>query len=495
MEKKSSLFVILGYLFFIIPNLIFFIGWCNTPTAIVCSLVLIYGFYYMCKNAPEIWFPNSRKERILLLAVFFISFLWVYFSGIGTFSFQNYDHSYRNEIYALLVDRPWPVVIDKFDAILSYYIGFWMPAAVLAKINGELIVGYFVQLIWATMGVFLFFYYILSTLKKKALWVIALFIFFSGMDILGLYFFNKVKYATYFLGTHIDSWFPFHQFSCFTTQLFWVFNQALPAWVFAGLLLVQKNNKNILFLFVCLLLFSTLPSFGFVPFVLYFCLKNGKENSDILKLSHLKESISSIFSLPNIFALVSLFPVLFLYLSQNYTTARVGISPDILYSFSNSIPNSIFGISLFWRYVQFFILEVGVILFCLFFFQRKNPLLYLVCLSLLSTIFFKIGFETDFKMRVSIPALIFLYYLVVKTIQESDLMKHKIISVILLASLVIGAITPLSEFKRTLDHHFQDRGELKAKTVDITYIPANLNFFGNIKNSKFIKYFSRKIKN
>ena len=134
MEKKSSFFVILGYLYLIIPNLIFIIGWCNTPTAIVCSLVLLYGLYSLCKNAPQLWVPESKNERILLLVVFFIAFLWAYFAGIGGFSFQNFDHTFRNEIFELLADREWPVVIERYKCMMIYYIGFWLPAALITKI-------------------------------------------------------------------------------------------------------------------------------------------------------------------------------------------------------------------------------------------------------------------------------------------------------------------------------------------------------------------------
>lgn len=495
MENKSSILVILGYFYLVISNLIFFIGWCNTPTAIVCSIVLFFGFYFLCKNAPQIWTPSSRKERILLLVVFFVSFLWAYYAGIGAFSFQNFDHSYRNEIYELLADRNWPVVVERYNSMMTYYIGFWMPSALIAKINGEFILGYFAQLIWATFGIFLFFYYLLASLKKKALWVIFLFIFFSGMDIVGLYFFNKAQYATYFFSSHIDIWAIPHILSAMTSLLFWVFNQALPAWIFTLLLFIQKNNKNIIFLLICLLLFSTLPAIGSIPFVLYFCLKNGEEDfRKVLTLEHIKRAFCSMFSFANISAVFILFPVLFAYFSQHYTFPTAGLTYEAQTTIVHSSSGFSLDISKIIEYIRFFMLEVGVFIFCLFFYQKREPLLYIVFFTLISVSFFKIGFGLDFEMRASIPALVFLFYLIVKTIQECDLSKHKIIVAILFISLAIGTVTPINEFGRIYKHYKWNENPRPMK-IDLTNVPPNPNFYGTMYNSKFLKYFGKNIKN
>ena len=40
---------------------------------------------------------------------------------------------------------------------------------------------------------------------------------------------------------HIEWWARFYQFSSFTTQLFWVFNQAVPAWIATLLVLSTKR--------------------------------------------------------------------------------------------------------------------------------------------------------------------------------------------------------------------------------------------------------------
>lgn len=490
MEKKSSLFVILGYLYLIIPNLIFVIGWCNPPTAIICSIVLLYGFYFLCKNAPELWVPESRKERILLLLVFFIAFLWVYLAGIGGFSFQNFDHTYRNEIFELLADREWPVVINRYYCTMVYYIGFWMPAALITKINGEFILGYFVQLLWATFGVFLVFYYILAALKKKVLWPIFLFIFFSGMDIIGLYFFNKGLYATFFFSSLIETWAIPHIFSSMTYLLFWVFNQALPAWVFTFLLLHQKNNKNIIFLMVILLIFSTLPAFGATPFALYFCLKNGEEDlRKILTFSHIKKAICSALSFPNISALLFLFPVIYLYFAHNFMYGTFGMASEL---HDTIIQEGEFALDFdrIWKYIRFFILEAGILIFCLFFYQKKNPLLYIVFITLVSGAFLKIGYGMDFEMRTSIPALVFLFYLTVKTLQECDLNRHKIIVSIMLIFLAIGTVTPIQEFGRIYKQRkFQT--DVRAMKIDLTHVPPNMNFFGRIYKNTFLKYFGK----
>ena len=49
------------------------------------------------------------------------------------------------------------------------------------------------------------------------------------MDVLG-YYMTGIDMKTVLQTTYLEWWTDF-QFSGFTTQLFWVFNQAIPAWV------------------------------------------------------------------------------------------------------------------------------------------------------------------------------------------------------------------------------------------------------------------------
>lgn len=47
---------------------------------------------------------------------------------------------------------------------------------------------------------------------------------------------------------HIDFWCGIAQYSSMSTLLFWVFNQAIYAWLILCIILAQKDNRHIVFI-------------------------------------------------------------------------------------------------------------------------------------------------------------------------------------------------------------------------------------------------------
>ena len=138
------------------------------------------------------WIPELHKENLLKI-VFIITVIgvWVYYSGIGRLVFQNTDHSARNAIFDILVQYDWPVINYEVNldimpkgttaTSLVYYIGFWLPAAVVGKIFG-LEAGYGFQIFWAILGITLVYYLLCERYKKLLMWPLLILIFFSGLD-------------------------------------------------------------------------------------------------------------------------------------------------------------------------------------------------------------------------------------------------------------------------------------------------------------------------
>lgn len=474
MESKSSFFVILGYVYVLLPILIFFIGYCNIPTAIIGTLVILIGFYFLNKNAPELWIPNNKKEVILLLVTALLCFIWVYSSGIGALVFQNMDHNCRNPIFENLVNMQWPVLSEDGTKILTYYIGFWMPAAVIGKIFNSIQIGYYAQVVWAFIGVFLTLYYVLSNLKNKTLLPVIIFIFFSGLDILGCIL---TKYPYNPITIHLEWWFPGFQFSSFTTQLYWVFNQAIPAWVITMLLFSEKNNKNIVLIYSCMFLCSTLPAIGIFPMAFWWGIQNGENDlKKVFTFNHIINSLKSGLTLTNLVFGLFITYVCYAYLSNNISgssTGSVGAQHDIIFM-------------ILWICL-FFLFEAGIYILCIFRTQKKNPLFYICVLSLLCYPFFKIGSSSDFCMRATIPALIILYFFIIKALENTEFLKKKYLTCVLISALLIGSVTPIHEMARTVI----------LTSLNFRKIKSNLqgnNFYGYIENNKFLKYFGKSIK-
>ncbi len=476
--KTSSFWVRVAYGYIVLPVFLFIVGWCNWPTAIIGGLVLVASFYLATKQAPKLWVPTSAAEKRLLVLVFLVGLVWVYLSGIGALVFQNTDHNCRNPIFEILVQAPWPVHLAEPPSLMTYYIGFWLPPALIGKLFHSVQLGYYAQIIWAAVGVFLFFYFLLATLKRKTYWPVLLFILFSGLDVVGCLAQGFLPLVTNPL-SHLEWWYPYVQFSSFTTQLFWVFNQALPAWVGVMILYHEKNNKNMAFLYACLFLNCTLPAMGLFPFLVYWYAKNGRVYTWAkTALHHLKETVLCSLTFQNLAGAFVVILVTFTYLSRN----AAGVA-------TASNPVTIPPVNLLNWFVLFFMLEAGIYLLFVWKQNRRNILFYVCTCCLLVYPFIKIGHGPDFCMRGTIPALVMLFVLLVQTLQNKRWRRHYRIAFYgLLCVLALGALTPVHEITRTI---YMTRLGYTKIDPDLSFD----NFFGLTEGNLFWKYFAKRTKN
>ena len=79
----------------------------------------------------------------------------------------------------------------------------------------------------------------------------------------------------------------------------------------------------------------------------------------------------------------------------------------------------------------------------------KSRVFWLTQLSLILAPMFKIGYNMDFSMRASIPALCVLCVFVIRFLtEEHSGARRKVSAALLAVLLMIGAVTPLEEFRR-----------------------------------------------
>ncbi len=478
MENKTSLFVKLGYIYLILPVIIFIFGYCKLPIAIAGGILIAVSSYFVFKNSLKLWKPDNGRQQVFLAVVFLISLVWVYSSGIGALVFQNFDHNCRNPIFELLTTQDWPVVVADNKMILTYYTGFWMVPAVIGKLFQSVDIGYYAQIVWASTGVFLVFYYMLASLKKKNFMPVLVFIFFSGMDYIGASILqNFAEYNDFYnpnnIVSHLEWWFPGFQFSSMTTQLYWVFNQAIPAWVLTMLLYNSKSNRSTIFLYSCILLCSTLPAIGIFPFILFWCLKNGEEDlKKLISKEHIKNAIKSALSIENITGIVFILPVIYMYLSNNISGGTIGAVP-LTFSRISCV------------FYLFLMMEVGFYLILIFKLNKHNPLYYICMFCFAAYPFYYIGHSVDFCMRATIPALVILSFMIIQALENEDFKNNnKKLYITLVICLLFGALTPIHEIARTIIN--TSKGITKAKSeLGIE------NFFGTVENNNFVKYISR----
>jgi uncharacterized membrane protein YidH (DUF202 family) len=551
MQSKIKLLPLVIYLYIALPFIIFasgFLKWYFAiPSFVIVFISAVLAASYS-EGLDEISFskkdiPKTAFGVLLIVAI-------VLLSGIGNVFWQNSDHAIRNSIFNILVEESWPPVFSNGNALV-YYIGFWLPSALVGKVF-SLQAGYIFQIIWAVLGLCLIWLCLCALHKKVSLIPLVIFFFFSGLDSVGHFiavnFFDPSKMQigawasagglkfTY----HLEWWARTFQFSSHMSQLFWVFNQAIPAWLALLVLIGEKSNKNLVFVMGLTLLSSPFPFVGLIPIFLWCAFtereslfarpltKNPKKSflslfsfqnvvgggiSGIISFIYLVGNIASVSSSansgsaassaassgskallsPEFFALVVLSVLICLVISKTVQNKAVLVPiflPMLLisYLFSKlSLVRSEY-------YVLFIILEVLVFAVFVYPVYGRTSVFAITIFSLLIIPFFKVGKSIDFCMRASIPALLMLCLLVMFSLKEYISKRRLIPAVLLIVVLFVGAVTPIHEISRTVAASFiqyEKQGEIKNKVTDEQKVMKSGNFTGKTEGSIFFEYLAR----
>lgn len=549
--KRTDLLKVASYVYIILPLIIFFLGWTKLYlVGIPLTIALITSLYLIVKKEcnSDCKFHFTRADVIKIILIVALIALWVYFSGIGGLTWQNLDHKWRNEIFDVLVEYKWPVVSGTQYGTngMSYYIGFWMLPAVIGKVFG-LAAGYIAQYVWAVIGVLLVYLLICRRIKKVAVCPLVVFIFFSGLDIVGLFIINHKEFLDFTLGNHIESWVAGYQFSSFTTQLFWVFNQAIYGWIIT-LIALENTNNSIVLVMAAGLFSASLPAVGLMPIVLCSIWNNVRRIRKIKNISIINAIYTSLCTYENIIGLFSAGVIGTLLLSNNaisYTAGSGGQTKImtilllgviaililivvieiirrnevfrnnvkrvlvnnkrliqillvliglafVAYGANHGLPanNRFTQENNIYKYILFLGLEVGIYIL-LTYRKGKHDNIYIasIVMFLLCPIFI-LGSSIDFCMRACIPAQIVLFVYVVKTIDDIVIQKKKLATVIMILTLLIGSVTTISEFARTISSYpeYEKNGIEKVRPDQIL---ESMNFCSHVDESIFYKHIAR----
>jgi len=448
-------------IYIIAPIIIFIFGW----TKIIYSIVafIIFGYFYieMKKNLCNASGNLITRDTILFWSkIGIVVFLWVYVSGIGGFTFQNSDFWGRNPIYRDLCDYKWPVIYDlsqQSDYVknitgdstvaFSYYFAWWLAPALISKIFmlGEM--GRSIVLfIWAILGVFLVAYNLYALVNKLTLKIITVFIFFSGLDVVGFYI---IKNTIPFM-EHIEWWSKNFQYSSNTTLLFWVFNQAIPVWLITVLLMRLDDNKNTVALSSLAFAYSPWATIGIVPIALYTVFQNKK----------IKKSITfTNISIPTI--MIVFFG--FFYAVSSGSSGKNGFIWELHPGEEKAV---------LIRYFMFILLEALIFFIVMGKKAKKYKFYYVILFELILLPGYQL-IQYSFLLRGSIPALFILMVYIIMFFNESDesIKRRKEILIIL---LIIGAITPMTEMSRSLNKTANNSNE--------SIVQESVYSFGAIKS-------------
>lgn len=251
--------------------------------------------------------------------------------------------------------------------------------------------------------------------KKLKVWPVFVFIFFSGLDIVGAYL-TSMDYINSGTIWHLEWWGTPYQYSSMTTQLFWVFNQAVPAWLCTMLAYIQKNNRNLVYILACCMLSSTLPFVGLLAIILYLGItrKPASLSGKCSWKERLVFLIKDTCTLQNVLGGGLIGILSFLYLWGNLSGTHLMGENVRGAEFDNSLA----------KLVLFLLLDIGVYVVLLYQYHKKDMFFYFVVLCLCLIPIFKVGYSNDFCMRASIPGLFLIIVWVMEALSASRKQKN-----------------------------------------------------------------------
>jgi hypothetical protein len=481
------------------PTAAFLLTWVR-PVFSVPSVLALGGalFFYARRGAQarlhreeDVW----QCPALLFFAALACAMLWTQLSGIGGFFYQNEDHYGRNAIFHDLLNHSWPVYFEGTPYALTYYINYWILPSLLGKaaalLDARLLwpaanIALYVQTVWFLLLTFLLLF---SVLNVKRLWeallVLFLFVFFSGMDTLLIAHDNAWNIQA-------EWWAELYQYSSHTTCLFWVYNQAVPAWLGVMLLLSRKEDvSSYALLGLSVLPFSPLP---FVGLFVYFLLLALAALVHRARMQGLRAGVTAFagecFSAQNLLAILAILPSFYFYFSANQASSQAPFRLELFtYAFTP--------MTIFLRLLLFALVEFGAFALVLGSRYRKEPLFLFTCVLLLLCPLFRVGFNGDFSMRASIPGLTVLCVYAQRFLLEALHEKRRRYAAGVLALLLsVGAFTPLLEF---------ERGAYKVRQAGTLFLSSDpfgtvlhpqadtFNFIcEDVNTSVFYRYFAMK---
>jgi hypothetical protein len=420
-----------------VPLAIFVAGWLEPWAAVILGACIALSLRPLIGRLPQR--PAAGFSALQLGAAIATGLAWTMLGGLGHFLFTNADWHVRDAVLHDLVLSPWPVGYGELDgspSLLRAPLAYFLPAALAGKAAG-LTAAHLVMAAWTALGASLFLLQVLSLASPRpraVATVIAVIVLFSGLDILGSALAGGlVARLGGILASHIEWWAGRYQYSAMTTQLFWVPNHALGAWLAIGLLWRNATSHSLATLLpiiaVALALWSPLAALGVVPFMLWQVVASARAAGS-LQLLH-----------PRVWApALTVGLVIGAYLALDAGGVAHGWSHDAGEGLALKLL----------RHAQFFLVEAGFIGAAVLALRRSGEVV--LALAILAVLpFAQLGPGNDLVMRASIPSLAVLAIGACLALLEPAPVPHAWRRQALLGAwLAGGAVTAVHEFARAV---------------------------------------------
>ena len=454
-----NIFIILGYLFLIIPYCLFLIIWTKYYISIPLIIILLITLGVIINDTAKHFNDVFNLNLFILLTIIFIIISFVIISGVGEIFPQSGDmKNGRNAMMRDLINFSWPLIYPRNGYGFVYYFAHWVIPSLIGKIFG-LQIGLYALILWTSLGIFIFYILLLNFLKVKSniyrLIFIIIFIFFS------VSISDKMEH------------YIFTEYMPIMTQVYHLFNQSIAIWVMCILFLYQRNSSNFAFLGLSVVFYSPYAIIGIIPYMFVKVILDIKNNKFI--------ELKNIFSISNILSSISIFPLMYLYLSSA-STLNDGFK--LLITQYNYL---ILLIS--------YIISFGIYMIFLFKDNKNNYILYTTIFVFIFVSMIQYSNDHNFS-RTNLTAIFFTYFMSVKYLNENINLKS-IKKKLFILLIIISSFNSFIYFENQIVGLSKSRIEIdkyeEVETFNTVYNSWVLRTITcqDMDNSLFFKYIAK----
>lgn len=441
--KRANIFNFVVLLYLYLPIAMFSLTWLNPWIGILATIVMCYLIWYGSLSKDNFNITWRRVWPFLLISMA-ILLVWALLSGLGGFFAQSYDWQKHNLLLKGFIDQSWPVHYQYKGhlGVVSYYIGEYILPALVGKLACFNVAQIF-MCFWIVCGLVLLTISIYKWVGIQNGWIFLLIVFslilFSTFiyPLSGIY--NNWVPADANVMQDMGEWFSRSlqlQYTSNISLLRFVFPQFVPVALSTILFIRERENYQFWgIVLVPIVLYSTFAFIGLGLLMLLLVLRDLLSKKEAFRWDKLV-------NWTNLLSILVM-AILVLYIACNILQPKPA---------SDSMQLSLIDV---WHHkLGFLTFQASWIIWILLLVkhERRNPLLYLSSVVLLILPFFKFGAANDLVMRVSIPALMIINFLVIKNI-AIYWRKDIYYAAILVGGLIVAGAGPVWQLRNAAAHH------------------------------------------
>lgn len=232
------------------PLFIWLAFWLRTPLNLVAIVLLGFAVHHAWKGMTPAGESAAamaelgewvRDHRTFLVTAVVVVALVVLACGMGGLGRQVWDWKKNNAILRALIESSWPAyaTVDGERFPVVYYLSFHLVPALVGRLTQSWFWTNVTVFVWGWMGTTLAFLWFAEIARRFTPWLLLVFVLASGVDVLGGLFWGVARSplhpAITFSLWDPEWWTDALQYSSMLTALVWVPQHALGAWVGAGL--------------------------------------------------------------------------------------------------------------------------------------------------------------------------------------------------------------------------------------------------------------------